>query len=223
MKSIQVSNRPLEASDVVLLSVLGAVHDNRAPVNHVIATAKEIAPQEWQPTTDLVADCVVGAINKRLLRLENVGECPSTSQVEITESGRVVLCHLLRKSIPCHWGGFSRTCLAAKLYFLECLDPNERMIQIETLAQVHRQGIEALKKTCESYADRRSPPGLWLKHEIERYQWELDWLDRLRSKMPTPPWNHPFKPFEDHSPDRIDGQDQRAKPTVRRKRRRAHP
>ncbi len=44
----------LDSSDIVLLSVLGTVRDDRAPLNDIISAAKEVAPEDWQPTTELV-------------------------------------------------------------------------------------------------------------------------------------------------------------------------
>jgi hypothetical protein len=103
------SDQPLEAKDVVLLSVLGAVHDSRAPLNEIVESANNMAPHEWQPTADIVGDCLLSAVNKRLLTVECPRNRGSALQVEITETGRSVLRHLLRRSIPCQWGGFSRT------------------------------------------------------------------------------------------------------------------
>jgi len=176
----------LETNDVILLSILGAVRDDRAPLNAIISTAKEMAPEDWQPTADLVSGCILNAVNTSLLRLACPGEPDPALQLEITESGRYVLRRLLKQSIPCHRGGFGRTCLAAKLCFLECLDPHEQLLQIEELAQGYREHIEVLRNHLDTRAMYRSVPRRWLGHEIERFEWELAWLDRLRSDLRRP-------------------------------------
>ncbi len=134
-----------------------------------------------------------------LLRLACPREPDPTFELEITESGRGVLRCLLRRSVPCHAGGFHRTCVAAKLCFLEFLDPDEQLIQMEQLARDYRDHIEALRNRLDprstdksdsrstdksdSRSADKSAPCRRLAHEIERFEWELARLDRLRSDM----------------------------------------
>lgn len=124
-------------------------------------------------------------MNTKPLKVAGSGKPDRTLRYEITGRGRRVLHHLLKRSVPCLWGSFNRTCVAAKLCFLEYLDPEEIRIQIEDMAQVQREGIESLRKRCTEYSNGGALPRHWLHHEIERYQWELTWLDRLRSDMQT--------------------------------------
>lgn len=173
----------LESKDLALVIVLGVVHEGSASLCEIITAAKELAPQHWQPTVDVVSSGIVSALNAGWLRPSSSLDRDDAQHWEITESGRGALRDLLRRSVPRHGDRVSRTCVAAKLSFLECLDPAERSLEVEELARLHREGLEALQRLCEECPARRPSSRRWLHHEIERFEWELAWLDRLRSDM----------------------------------------
>lgn len=183
MRQFGSSLSGLEARDVVLLSVLGAVGDRGAALSEVVPAAKEIAPEDWQPTADVIAGCVVDAIDTGWIRATSGSEPGAVTRLEITPSGRKALRDLLCKPTPEHWGGLIRSFIAAKLCFLELLDPTERSVQVEALAGLYRDGLAALR--CRAGAPPLSPsrPHRWLDHEIERFEWELSWLERLQADL----------------------------------------
>ena len=188
MRHFERSAPCLEARDLVLLTILGTVYGGSAPLTQIVATAKEMAPQDWQPTLDVIGGCVTRAIEARLLAPAASSAPDGPICIEITDLGREVLRDLLRRSIPPHLGGLSRTCVAAKLCFLESLAPVDRFHQVDQLARMYRADLEALRRRSE--CPRRWPPQSrrWLHHEIERFEWELAWLDRLRLDIaPTAP------------------------------------
>ncbi len=179
----QGQTQHLDSSDITLLSVLGTVRDDRVPLTDIISAAKEIAPEEWQPTVELVENCVVSAMNKSLLRLSCPFEPEPPFELEITESGRSALRCLLRRSVPCLAGGFARTCVAAKLCFLEFLDPDEQLTQMEQLACNYRKHVSALRNQLASRSTDKSARSRRLADEIERFEWERTRLDRLRTNL----------------------------------------
>ena len=172
----------LEARDLILLIVLGAVQSGCVSVGQVIATAKEMAPQDWQPTNDVVGAGVKMAGKAHLLDLVPSEDLVPPVRLQISDRGRTVLRDLLRRSLPPYMGGAGRACVAAKLSFLDHLSPEERSGQLEELARAYRGALVALHQRSQApataYRSRR-----WLDHEIERFEWELAWLDRLRSTI----------------------------------------
>lgn len=172
----------LDPSDVVLLTVLGAVHDAPRSLAEIIAAARDLAPDAWQPTADVIGDGVAGAINAGLL--EAVPAATAASVIfRITDHGRTAFRDLLRRPAPCQGEPLRRTCMATKLCYLDCLEPLERSSQLEDLARPYQDGIEELRRRSAEQSARLSPPQRWLHHEIERCEWELAWLDRLRTDM----------------------------------------
>ncbi|MCP5365575.1 MAG: hypothetical protein H6905_10185 [Hyphomicrobiales bacterium] len=173
----------LKPDDVVLVSVLGAVHDSCLPLNEIIAVANNMAPEVWQPTAQVIGNCIVSALNAGQLRLSAPVNCYAGVCYEITDFGRHVLRDRLRKSLPSQCASLARTCVAAKLCFLDCMEAADQTIQVEELAHAYRNRLKALQQREEGCAGSRCHSKLWLDHEIERCGWELAWLERLRSNI----------------------------------------
>lgn len=183
LTEVKLSSRCLEPRDLLLLTVLGAVQSGCSSLSQVTATAKELAPQDWQPTNDLIGAGVKGAVKARLLDLACCDDVASPTCLNITDPGRSFLRDLLRRSLPSHMGGVGRACVAAKLSFLEHLPPRERSAQLEELAKVYRGSLITLQRRSQTRATPAYRSRHWLHHEIERFEWELAWLDRLRSEI----------------------------------------
>ena len=172
----------LDPSDVVLLTVLGAVHDAPRPLAEIIASARALAPDAWQPTADVICDGVAGAIDAGLLEAVPAATATSVS-FGITDRGRTAFRDLLRRPAPCQGEPLRRTCMATKLCYLDCLDPLDRSSQLEDLARPYQDGIEELRRRWADQSACPSPPHRGLHHEIERCEWALAWLDCLRTDL----------------------------------------
>ena len=53
---------PLEPSDLALLIVLGTADRNPVSLAEIASTAKLLAPQDWQPTTETIGAAVERAL-----------------------------------------------------------------------------------------------------------------------------------------------------------------
>ena len=179
----QSPHRDLEPSDILPLTVLGAAANTCVSLNDIIALATTIAPQDWRPTVEVVGNGVLNAIDAGLIILVPMTQPGVPVHFSITESGRAALHDLLRRAVPSSCGGPSRACMAAKLCFLECLDPAERSGEVEALTRSHRQVLETLRDRFKEQTASGMSARRWLHHEIERFEWELAWLDRLHADI----------------------------------------
>ena len=185
MHALPPSFRP---GDLVLLTILGTARGGRTSAQEIVDVAKEIAPDEWQPTGDVIVAGIATSLNARLLRRIESSISDSPVLLEITDIGCRVLRELLHRSLPANRGSFARACVAAKLCFLDDLDPVERSVELERLATQYRSCLESLNRRsdaplAEALVAWRGRSKRWLDHEVERLEWELVWLGRLRSSI----------------------------------------
>lgn len=173
------SERAMQPNDIVTLSVLGVVHSAPVPVDRIVEAAKEIAPDDWQPTAEMVLSVVRSAKERRWIDFDWGVPLSREPHLAITEIGRGVLRDLLTKPLPVAASGFARTCMAVKISFLDCLDPEARWSEIERLRDAHIERLSVLRSKAARSRDRRACWRLWRDHEIDRLQWELSWLERF--------------------------------------------
>lgn len=173
----------LQSGDITLLVLLGSVRAGGARFDAIAATARELAPLHWQPTPDVLEAALGVALDNGLLRMVP-GACDAaTPLLEITPRGTAAYRALLRRSVPCSAGGPCRTCIAAKLCFLDDLEPGERSMEVDALARLYRQTLTAIRERYDAPAPNSAVSRRWLRHEIDRLEWELGWFDRLRAAV----------------------------------------
>lgn len=157
--------------DVALLLVLGTAARAPATLAHLVATARDVAPCDWQPTTDTIA-----AAARRALALGYAYERQAGTDValETTPHGRDHMVQLLRKPLPTGPDGFVRTCMSAKSVFLDHLPAPERGEHAAELVVLYRGTIAAACRLRAALAG--ALPGD-LAGEYLRLESERAWLD----------------------------------------------
>lgn len=199
----------LEPSDVVLLVVLGTAGRAPVPFAEVAATARLLAPRDWQPTTETICSAVARALADGLVetahfRADHPAQHPAgqsadqfadrsadrnadrsavttaaTTALATTPLGRTRLIDLLRKPIPRSTGAFIRTCMTVKLCFLDALTQPERGDHADLLAHHYREAIDSLRRLERLPLPLAGPALDQLRLEIVRLESELAWLDGM--------------------------------------------
>ena len=174
---------PLEPSDLALLIVLGTADRNPVSLAEIASTAKLLAPQDWQPTTETIGAAVERALTGRLVALGGEGAISGTG-VETTSLGRSRIVDLLFKPIPGSTGGFLRACMAAKLHFLHHVPHPKRSNHAEELAQLYRDAIAFMRRIQQLPRPLAGSALDDLREEMFRMESELAWLDGMAAWQP---------------------------------------
>lgn len=171
----------MEPSDLVLLVVLGTAGRAPTSLKEVAATARLLAPQDWQPTADTICGAVRRALADDLVTMSGTG---AATTLKTTPLGRLCLVDLLRKPIPRSTGGFIRTCMSVKLSFLDVLPQPERGAHADELAHLYRDAIAVLRRLERLPRPFAGPALDEMRHEIVRMESELTWLDGMTPWRP---------------------------------------
>jgi hypothetical protein len=173
----------MDPADVALLFILGSAEPAPARFEDICAAARYVAPQDWQPTSEVMRASTERAIRDGLLFLCS-GEGDAADALETTRLGRTMILTLLRKPIPGGGGSFPRTCMTVKLCFLHLLPPPARHAEAATLEALYRSAVDIVRRL------QGLPPALGgaaradLRAERVRLESELAWLEALSRCQP---------------------------------------
>ena len=173
----------MQPSDLALLVVLGSACGCPASPEVIAGSAKQLAPQDWQPTTDTVGAAIERAIAIGLVTVDDDAKADITA-VRTTPLGRLEMIDLLCKPIPYSTGGFVRACMTAKLRFLHHLPKPERTDHAKDLAQLYRDAIEVLGRVRQLPRPLAGPVLDHLRNQMGCMESELAWLDSMVTARP---------------------------------------
>lgn len=173
----------MDPSDVALLFILGSADPGPARFEDICAAARYVAPQDWQPTSEVIRASAERAIRDGLLflcRTEGVG----ADALETTRLGRAMILALLRKPIPGGGGSFPRTCMTVKLCFLHLLPPPARTAEGAALDGLYRSALDVVRRLQELPPALGGPARVDLRAERVRLESELAWLEAVSRWQP---------------------------------------
>lgn len=168
----------MHPSDLAMLVVLGTAHGYPASPEAVATAARQLAPQDWQPTGDIIGSAIERAIARGLVTGGREPDA-ATAAVQTTPLGHLRIVDLLRKPIPRSTGGFVRACATAKLCFLHHLPQTERSDHAEQLAELYRGAMALLLRMKQLPRPLAGSVLEDLRFELIRMESELAWLDGL--------------------------------------------
>jgi hypothetical protein len=180
----QPAIRFMDPGDVALLVVLGTAEGSSATMEEVAGTARLLAPQDWQPTSEVLTSCISRALSADLLTTDSREE--ANPRLHTTDAGRKCIGDLLRKSIPPGTGGFTRTCMSVKLCFLHHLPALERSEQMRDLMYFYQQELAVRVRLKRLQRPAATTSARWVCHEIERLESELAWLQGMNTWLLMP-------------------------------------
>ncbi len=171
-----------QPKDASLLTVLGAIQLGHKSLEEIIGAAKHVAESDWQPTGDLIRDCIRDALEAGLIQQSEASEHAKPGSFAITEAGVLRLFEMLSGATPTI-GRFGQLHSAMKVCFLGAFHPQVRGQRLEELRRRYEGELTRLRHGCRRCPCRDRFVRLWMDHEIGRLEWELAWLDRLHGEM----------------------------------------
>ena len=183
------SGQGLDAGGLAMLAVLGAVSEGFGTFAEIAATARSIAPCDWQPTRDVLIGAANEALDDGLLCRDDPAERDDRAEragaprLAISDAGQGRLCDLLRRRAPDCRGPIGRAATALKVCFLGALDPESACGMLEDLSRSLRGDLTTLRQGCGACPARRDYALRCMDREIERIEQEIAWLERLQADL----------------------------------------
>lgn len=168
---------PIEA---VRLCALGRLAQGDLPYAELAGEVRHFTSRLVGPSLDLLGTSI------ELLRLEGLVEAvdgkgmEDNARLRITDAGRAAFRDLMSARIRMPGSDVGKLVLALKLRFLDLLDPDEQLEQIDLMADVFRQERARLLDLRQRTKDGHLVE--WLDLEIAQIDQRLAWFDRFPIK-----------------------------------------
>lgn len=164
--------RPLEARDVILLSLLGLLAEGAMDQGDLVDTARRLGGRDWQPTTEVIAGTMDSARNHGWIALPP-GQV--TGLAQITESGRIRFQELLVRPIP-PCAALARIQVTMLACFVETAPATLRPRLIANMTAYYQAELAGVPTGCQ---DCPHPLRRRAAQERRRILAELGWLERI--------------------------------------------
>jgi putative AphA-like transcriptional regulator len=164
-------------SETVRLAALGLLTEARRSYGDLASEVRHLSARLVGPSLDLLGPSI------ELLKVEELASVDGDDMLAITEKGRLELKRLLKAGLRGPIGEVNKLIIALKLMFLDVLDIEDRIMQIEMLAETFEQELARLRDLRGRLANR---PGLlldWLDHDIEQVEQRIAWFNRLLQRL----------------------------------------
>lgn len=164
-------------SETVRLAALGLLTEARRSYGDLASEVRHLSARLVGPSLDLLGPSI------ELLKVEELASVNADEMLAITEKGRSELKRLLKAGLRGPIGEVNKLIIALKLMFLDVLDLEDRIMQIEMLAETFEQELARLRDLRGHLANR---PGLllnWLDHDIEQVEQRITWFQQLLERL----------------------------------------
>ena len=164
-------------SETVRLAALGLLTEARRSYGDLASEVRHLSARLVGPSLDLLGPSI------ELLKVEELASVDGDDMLAITEKGCLELKRLLTAGLLGPIGEVNKLIIALKLMFLDVLDLEDRIMQIEMLAETFEQELARLRDLRGRLATR---PGLlldWLDHDIEQVEQRIAWFNRLLQRL----------------------------------------
>jgi len=164
-------------SETVRLAALGLLTEGRLSYGDLASEVRHVSARVVGPSLDLLGPSI------ELLKVEGLASANGDGLLVITDKGRAELNRLLRAGLRGPIGEVNKLIIALKLRFLDVLEPEDRILQIEMLAETFEQELARLRDLHGHLASR---PGLlldWLDHDISQVEQRIAWFRRLLTRL----------------------------------------
>jgi hypothetical protein len=164
-------------SETVRLAALGILSESQRSYGDLASEVRHLGARLVGPSLDLLGPSI------ELLKVEDLAAVTGDGLLAITEKGRAELQRLLKAVLRGPIGEVNKLIIALKLMFLDALDREDRIMQVEMLAETFEQELARLSDLRKHLAGR---PGLlpsWLDHDIEQVEQRISWFRRLLSRL----------------------------------------
>ena len=164
-------------SETVRLAALGLLTESRRSYADLASEERHISARLVGPSLDLLGPSI------ELLKVEELASVDGDGLLIITEKGRTELQRLLMAPLRGPIGEVNKLIIALKLMFLDALEREDELLQVEMLAEIFEQELARL---IDLRAHLTSRPGLlldWLDHDIRQVEERIDWFRNLLGKL----------------------------------------
>jgi hypothetical protein len=164
-------------SETVRLAALGILSEARRSYGDLASEVRHLGARLVGPSLDLLGPSI------ELLKVEDLAAVDDDGLLAITGKGRAELKRLLKAALRGPIGEVNKLIIALKLMFLDVLNQEDRIMQVEMLAETFEQELARLGDLRGHLAER---PGLlldWLDHDIEQVEQRIAWFHRLLKKL----------------------------------------
>ena len=164
-------------SETVRLAALGILTEAGRSYGDLASEVQHLSARLAGPSLDLLGPSI------ELLKVEVLATVDGNGLLAITDKGRAELKRLLKAALRGPIGEVNKLIIALKLMFLDVLDLEDRIAQVEMLAETFEQELARLGNLREHLTDR---PGLlldWLDHDIEQVEQRIAWFHRLLQRL----------------------------------------
>ena len=166
-------------SETVRLAALGLLTEGPKSYAELASEVRHLSARLVGPSLDLLGPSI------ELLKVEELAEPADADLLAITDKGRGELRRLLKASLRGPIGEVNKLIIALKLRFLGVLDGEDRLLQVEMLAETFEQELARLTDLRAHLAARKGLLLDWLDHDIaqlgERIAWFRSLLQRLEA------------------------------------------
>ncbi len=164
-------------SETVRLAALGLLAEGPRGYADLASAVRHLSARIVGPSLDLLGPSI------ELLKVEELAAADAAGMLTITAKGQAELQRLLKAALRGPIGEVNKLIIALKLRFLDQLEGEERMLQIEMLAETFEQELARLEDLKGHLGPRSGYLGDWLAHDIaqvgERIAWFRGLLERL--------------------------------------------
>ena len=164
-------------SETVRLAALGLLTEARRGYGDLASEVRHLSARLVGPSLDLLGPSI------ELLKVEDLVTLDADELLTITEKGRNELKRLLKAGLRGPIGEVNKLIIALKLMFLDALVPDDRLMQVEMLAETFEQELARLTDLRVRLSER---PGLlldWLDHDIHQVEERIAWFRNLLGKL----------------------------------------
>ena len=164
-------------SETVRLAALGLLTEAGRSYGDLASEVRHLSARLVGPSLDLLGPSI------ELLKVEELAVADGEGLLSITDKGRAELQRLLKAALRGPIGEVNKLIIALKLMFLDALAPDDRLMQVEMLAETFEQELARLTDLRGRLAGR---PGLlldWLDHDIHQVEERIAWFRNLLGKL----------------------------------------
>lgn len=155
-------------------AILGLLIEGPSTLQAIVKSLKTLGGAEWQPTADAVLAAVERACESGSIRVD-----AETARLEITGAGVERFQANLARPLDGSNTVSGRLMVALKIRFLHALKPGAARVVVTDLTRSHGDAIKDLRVEYSRAQSRGLPTSEWLRHEMERHAWEMQWLESL--------------------------------------------
>ena len=167
--------------EAVRLLALGMLANDEMSYARLASEVRHFTAHVVGPSLDLVAPPI------ELLKVEGLVEAVEETDddeqeiLRVTDAGRAELAQLLKSNVRPGVNDINRLIITLKMRFLHLLEPGERRLQVEMIAEMFERQLARLSELRAHNGAGAGNLSHWLDHEIAQTRETVTWFEGLRA------------------------------------------